>query len=67
MKIIDIVRFIHLEMQVLNSSLKANSMENCDDDEMPDYEQSDKDYSQIQAYKKVLNFINKNKLKNKIK
>ena len=38
-------RFLHLEIQALNSSLAANSMENCDDDELPDFDQIDKDHA----------------------
>jgi len=53
----DITRFIHLEIQALNSSLAANSMENCDDDECPNYDKMAKDHSQKEAYQNVLNHI----------
>ena len=59
---IEIIRFIHLEMQVLNSALEKNSWEYCDDDETPDFEQRRKDHAQIEAYRKILNFINNDKL-----
>ena len=41
----------------LNASLKENSMENCDDDEEPDYEKRSEDLAKIDAYKNVLKFI----------
>jgi hypothetical protein len=53
----EIVREIHLEIQALNSSLASNSMENCDDDEQPDFDQIEKDQAQKEAYHKILKFI----------
>ena len=53
----ELKRFIHLEMQVLRSSLASNCFENCDDDECPDFDQRDKDHAQLEAYKKILDFI----------
>lgn len=50
-------KFIESEIDKLNASLKENSMENCDDDEMPNFEKRSEDQSKIEAYKNVLKFI----------
>ena len=53
----DIIRFIHLEIQTLNSSLESNSWDYCDDDESPDFDQRAKDHAQKDAYENILKFI----------
>jgi len=55
----ELKRLIHLEIQVLNSSLAANSWDNCDDDETPDFLLRQRDHAQIAAYQKVLELISK--------
>lgn len=55
-----LVKFIYERIAQLNKSLKENSIEMCDDDEMPDYDQRMKDHAQISAFGEVLKFINQN-------
>lgn len=50
-------KFIESEIDKLNASLQENSMENCDDDEMPNFEKRSEDLAKIEAYKNVLKFI----------
>jgi len=55
----NLVDFINDEIKKINASLKENSMENCDDDECPDYDKMAKDHAQKEAYQNVLNFIDR--------
>lgn len=59
MSIEDIKDFITEEVKKLNTSLKENSWDNCDDDERPNFDQIAHDHAQIGAYEKVLTFIKK--------
>lgn len=56
----ELVDFIKSEITKLETSLKENSWDNCDDDESPDMDQRGLDLAQKEAYQKVLNFIAKN-------
>ena len=53
----DIIDFIGTEISKLNKSLEENSWDHCDDDEAPDFNQREKDRSQIDAYKNILEHI----------
>jgi hypothetical protein len=52
-----LIEFLDSEISKLKDSLKENSMENCDDDEMPNFEKRSEDLAKIDAYKNVLKFI----------